>query len=136
MNDTLSIKSLALSTIGATQLPGTAHDYARVASTDYKVHLRQSNHIGSLSPSVLRIQHQPRTTKSDMQRTVIALEQIRNRVDALGNTIDEEFNAVKFQSDIGRTTTLAEFRADVAELIGALTASDGALIDQLFYAQT
>lgn len=136
MNDTLSIKTLDGATIGATQLPGAAHTYARVASSDSKVHLRQSNHIDSLSPTILRIQHQPRTPKNDTQRSLFSLEQIRNRVDALGNSIDQDFASVKFQHETSATTTLAEHRANAYELIGALLANNGQLIDEMFYAQT
>lgn len=136
MNDTLSIKTLDGATIGATQLPGTAHTYARVASSDSKVHLRQSNHIDSLSPTILRIQHQPRTPKNDTQRSLISLEQIRNRVDALGNSIDQDYSGFKVQHETSSTTTLAEHRANAYELIGALLANNGQLIDEMFFAQT
>lgn len=135
MNDTLLVKDLATSTIGATQLPGAARTFARVASSDNKVHLRQSNHLGSLSPTVIRIQHTPRSSKSAVQRSVLALDQTLGRLDAQSNLLESVKFSIKIQSDIPEGVTEAEWKAALATLLGGLLEADAALAIQFFYAQ-
>jgi len=132
MNDTLSIKALAINTVGATQLPGTALSFPRVASTTSGTHLRQNTAIGSLSPTVLRVAHQPRTTKSPVQRSLIAIDQTLTRVDALSNPIGEDKITFASQCNISKGVTKAEFRAAAAIHFGAMLATDGELLDAMY----
>lgn len=131
MLDTLPVKDLVMSTIGATQLPGTAHNFARVVSDDssYK---RLSTHISSISPTILRIAHQPRKNGVGNQRSLIAIDQDLTRVDALSNPISKTRITVALQSTIPSDVTLAEYRTAVSTLLGALLESDGANVTAMF----
>lgn len=133
MLDTLNVKDLLISAIGATQLPGSARAFARVASADPKVHLRQSSHLGSLSPTTLRISHQPRSAKSSVQRSLIALDQVLVRLDSSSQPtgIRSEFT-VAVQTNIGNDVSLAEWKSGLATLLGALLESDGALATEVY----
>lgn len=132
MNDTLSIKSLAISTVGATQLPGSALSFARVASAKQTDHLRSNSAIGSLSPTVLRVAHQPRSAKSDVQRSLISVDQTLTRVDALSNPIGSVVINIALQTNIPSGVTLAEWRAAAAVLLGSLLATDGELLTAIY----
>lgn len=134
MNDTLSIKALAISTVGATQLPGTALSFSRVAtSTNQSV--RRNAAIGSLNPTDLRVSHQPRSAKTDIQRSLFKAEQTLTRIDALSNPIGEVKFGIGLQSDIPKGVTLAEWRAACAIVLGALLANDGELLNSMFYGE-
>lgn len=131
MNDTLPVKDLAMATVGATQLPGTARSFPRTFSSDgsYK---RTSAHIGSLSPTTIRVSHQPRKTTTAKQRSLFALDQTLTRLDASSNPILVTDFTVAFQVSIPGDVTLAEYRTAVSTLCGALLESDGALITSLY----
>lgn len=136
MIDTLSIKALLFSSVGATQLPGTALPFARVATDKTSQYVRRNAALGSLNPTDLRVSHQPRSIKSSVQRSLFKVEQTRTRIDALSNPLSTVKSGVGFQTDIPEGITLAEWRADCAILIGALTADDGALLTSMYYAET
>jgi hypothetical protein len=131
MNDTLTPKDIVFSTIGATQLPGAARSFPRVASpnSDYR---RLSSHISSLSPTVIRVSHQPRSSKSTIQRSLFAVDQTLTRLDASSNPISKTTFKVAFQTDIPSDVTLAEWRAALSILFGALQESDGALLTAMY----
>lgn len=120
-----------MSTISATQLPGSARSFPRVVSAqnDYR---RQSAHIGSLSPTVVRIAHQPRTAKSDLQRSLFAVDQTLGRLDASSNPIGKSTFKVALQCDIPSDVTLAEYRTAMGLLLGALLESNGALVTAIY----
>lgn len=133
MNDTLNVKDLAIATIGATQLPGSARAFARVASADPKVHLRQSSHIGSLSPTTLRISHQPRSAKTGVQRSLLSLDQTLTRLDASSQPTGVKSTfSIALQSNIGDDVSLVEWRVGLATLLGAVLADDAALATELY----
>ncbi len=134
MNDTLTPKDIVFSTIGATQLPGSARSFPRVASpnSDYR---RMSNHVGSLSPTVIRVSHQPRSSKSTVQRSLFAVDQVLTRLDASSNPIGKTAFKVAFQADIPVDVTLAEYRAALSILFGALQENDGALLTAIYNAE-
>lgn len=133
MNDTLNVKDLAINTVGATQLPGSARAFARVESADPKIHLRSNSALGSLSPTVIRIAHQPRTNKSDIQRSIVACDQKLVRLDtsSLPTGVESMFT-IALQTNIPSGVSLAEWRASLATLLGALLESDGALANQVY----
>ncbi len=132
MVDTLSIKELDFSTLDSGNFPGTARSFPRIQSNQNVEFLRQSSHIGSLSPSVLRIAHSRRRQASDLQRSVFSLDQGLGRLDASSNLISTDRVHVKFQADISAGVTLAEYRTAVKLLLGALLESDGALISSVY----
>jgi len=136
MNDTLSIKDLTIASLDAANFAGTARTFARVASPSSTSYLRRSAHLGSLSPTDLRISHVPRSTKNDTQRSLFQMEQTLTRVDALSNPIGEVVFSSSDQANIPAGVTLAEFRALYLTKIGALLENNGALIDAMFYAET
>lgn len=131
MNDTLTPKDYVLSTTGATQLPGAARSFPRVVSSgdDYR---RSSSHISSLSPTVIRVSHQPRSAKSAIQRSLFAVDQTLTRLDVSSNPISTTTFKVAFQSDIPADVTLAEWRAALSVLFGALLESDAALLTAIY----
>jgi len=135
MNDTVNVKDLALSTVGATQLPGSARAFARIASSIQNQFLRLSSHLGSLSPTIMRIAHQPRKNGIGVQRSLFAIDQTLTRVDAQSNPISKNRVTVAFQVTVDEGVTLAEYRTACATLLGALTETDGALITSLYYAE-
>jgi hypothetical protein len=135
MDDTLSIKALAISTVGATQLPGSALAFPRVVSGSQSVHLRRNSAISSLSPTDLRIQHTPRSEKSSVQRSLCSVDQTLARLDASSNQIDEDAFSVKLQADIPPGVTIEEFRAAAAILFGGLLANDGMLLNSIYYGE-
>lgn len=136
MNDTLNVKDLAIATVGATQLPGSARAFARVASADPKIHLRQSSHIGSLSPTTLRIAHQPRSAKSNVQRSLLSLDQVLVRLDSSSQPtgIRSQYS-IAFQTTIGNDVTLEEWQAGLATLLGALLENSAALATEIYQAK-
>jgi len=131
MNDTLSVKDLSMSTVGATQLPGTARSFPRVASAS-DAYLRLSTHISSLSPTTIRVSHVPRNNGTGKQRSLFAIDQDLTRVDASSNPISKTRLTVGFQATIPSDVTLAEYRTAVSTLLGALLESDGALITSIY----
>lgn len=133
MEDVLSIKDLAMATIGSTQLPGAARTFNRVVSTDAS-HKRLSNHLNAngLSPSVLRIAHTPRSKTASKQRSLAALDQQLTRLDAASNPVLITDLKVALQSDHPADVTLVEYRAAWATLLGAALANDGAMITAMF----
>lgn len=136
MNDTLAVKDLVMSTIGATQLPGSARNFPRVASKRATEYLRQSSHISSLSPTVIRVAHNPRSNDAgSKQRSLIAVDQTLTRLDASSNPVSSTSFKVAFQCDIPSDVTLAEYRTAVSTLLGALLESDGALVTSMYYGE-
>lgn len=133
MNDTLTPKDLVFSTISATQLPGAARSFPRVQSTvGSREHRRQSTHVGSLSPTVIRVNHEPRKRGVGFMRSLFGIEQTLTRLDANSNPIGVTSFKTNFQNDIPADVTLNEFRAGVAILMGALLENNGALIDAMY----
>lgn len=134
MDDTLSIKDLDTSTLDSANFPGSAKAFPRVASpaNDYR---RQNLAIDSRSPSIIRIVHTPRSLKNALQRSTIALDQVLARVDTEDNPIGEDRFTVSFQSLCPSGVSLTEYRAAVKLLMGALLASDAALITAMYNAE-
>lgn len=131
MNDTISVKPLLSAQIGNTQLDSVARSFARVVSEDTS-HQRSNSNLGSLSPTVLRIAHQPRTVKSPIQRSLIAVDQTLTRLDATSNPISSVKFKVALQCDIPDGVTLAEFRAAAMVLFGSLLETDAALLTAVY----
>jgi hypothetical protein len=133
MNDTLAVKDLVMSTIGATQLPGSARNFARIASNDSS-YRRLSNHINAngLSPTVIRVSHTPRPNGVGVQRSLFAIDQDLTRLDVSSNPVSKTKFKVAFQCDIPQDVTLAEFRTAVSTLLGALLETDGANVTALY----
>lgn len=132
MNDTLAIKDLVMSTVGATQLPGSARNFPRTVSKKANEFLRQSMHISSLSPTTVRVAHTPRASASEKQRSLFAVDQVLTRLDASSNPVSSTSFKVAFQCDIPSDVTLAEYRTAVSLLLGALLESDGAVVTALY----
>lgn len=130
MNDTLTPKDLSFSTINAANLPGDARSFPRVASSDSS-HLRRSTHLGSLSPSVLRIAHQPRKNGSGKQRSLLALDQTLTRLDSSNNPVGTVEFKVAFQCDIPEGVTADEFVAACQTLFGALLSNNAEGLKQI-----
>lgn len=131
MNDTVNIKPLLPAQIGSTQLDATARAFARITSEDSSWQ-RSNSVLGSLSPTTLRIAHQPRTTKSPIQRTLCACDQVLTRLDALSNPIGTNKFKVALQADIPEGVSLAEFRAAAMILFGFLLENNGANLDAIY----
>lgn len=134
MNDTLSIKALAISTVGATQLPGSSLNFARVAAASAGS-IRRNAALGSLNPTDIRVSHQPRSAKTEIQRSLFKIEQTLTRIDALSNPIGEVKFDIGIQSNIPKGVTLVEWRAGCALVMGALLANDGELLNSMFYGE-
>lgn len=79
---------------------------------------------GSLNPVDMTVQHHPRTAKQHDQRSLVAFEALRSRVDALGNVIGQSKGRNSFQSNIPPDMTLAEYIADVNVIVGFLVGND------------
>lgn len=138
MNDTLAVKDLSFAALTGTQFPGSARNFARVVgSNDASQHLRLSNHVNvnGLSPTTLRVSHQPRKSGSGVQRSVFSIDQDLTRLDSSSNPVSKTRVSVKFQADIPQDVTLAEYQAAVALLFGALSENSGALITAVFNAE-
>jgi len=131
MNDVLSVKPILTNQIGSTQLGATALDYNRTISpaNDYR---RINTALGSLSPTIIRISHQPRKVAGDVQRSLFSVDQTLQRVDAQSNPVSSTKTKCAFQSDIPADMTLAEWKAAACILFGALLASDGALLTAMY----
>lgn len=132
MNDTLAVKDLVMSTVGATQLPGSARNFPRSISKKSNEWTRSSLHISSLSPTTIRVAHTPRINGGDKQRSLFAVDQVLTRLDASTNPVSTTSFKVAFQADIPSDVTLTEFRTAVSTLLGALLESDGANITALY----
>lgn len=132
MTDKLDIKSVAINTVGATQLPGSAISFERVVSEDTATAQRASYHIGSLSPTIMRVFHLLPKKSGAVTRSTMIIDQTLSRVDALSNQIGTNVHSVGLQLTRDSGTTLAESRASFALLAGALLANDGQLFDSLF----
>lgn len=136
MNDTVTSNAIVLANITGDDLDATPRSFPRIASKSNSDVLRQSLHVGSTSPTQLRVAHQE-VKGTSQTRSLIGLKQQYARVDGLGNVIatDECLVNVTIQSDRGRVT-LAETKTVVALLLGTLTASSGAMIDALYNRET
>jgi len=131
MNDTQNVKALSISTIGGTQLPGSALAFPRVASSNSE-NRRTNYQIGSLSPTSLGISHRPRSVSSPVQRTLAYIDQKLTRIDAQSNPIGNTTVRVALQCNIPSDVTLAEFRAAASLLLGFLLETDGANLTALY----
>jgi len=131
MIDTISAKALISANIDAAELDSTVRTFPRIASSGNEAR-RQSLHVSSLSPTTLRISHQPRKTATDVQRSLCAIDQTLARLDTSSNPIGETKFKVAFQTDIPSDVTKAEWRAAVMLLFGTLLESDGAMLDSLY----
>lgn len=136
MNDTVTSNAIVLANITGDDLDATSRSFPRIASKSNSDVLRQSLHVGSTSPTQLRVAHQE-VKGTSQTRSLIGLKQQYARVDGLGNVIatDECLVNITIQSDRGRVT-LAETKTVVALLLGTLTASSGAMIDALYNRET
>lgn len=132
MNDTLSIKAYLPATIDAAELDSTTRTFPRIASASINDTRRQSLHVSSLSPTVLRIAHTPRTAKNLVQKSLFSVDQTLTRLDASSNPIGTTKFKVGFITEIPADVTLAEWQAAKNLLIGALIESSGALADAIY----
>lgn len=132
MDDTQSVKDLDISTLDAANFPGSAKSFARIVSTKVGEAIRRNDGISSLSPTLMRVSHQPRVNGAGLQRSVMAIDQQLTRLDASSNPVSVTKFSVKFQADIPADVTLAEYQAGVKLLLGTLLGSSGANIDAIF----
>lgn len=131
MNDTLAVKALLSAHLDAADFDSTVRSYPRVASIGNE-NKRMSSHLGSLSPTVLAVAHQPRSSSTINQRSLIYVEQTLTRVDALSNPLGSTKVKISLQSNIPSDVTLAEYRAVAMQLLGALLESDAALLNSIY----
>lgn len=136
MNDSHNAKELVISTIGATQLPGAARTFSRVQPKKVTESLRRSTHISSLSPTDIRIAHTPASKVGDVSRSLLAVDQMLQRVDALSNPIAKDNLTVGLTLTKSTGCSLAEARTAFSVLFGALLENNGALIDAMFNQET
>jgi len=132
MNDTLSVKKILTNTIDAGELDSTVRSFPRVASPKLNDALRQSLHVGALSPTVIRVAHTPRSKGNTIQRSLFSLQQTLTRLDVGSNPIGSTSFKAGLTSEIPSDVTLAEYREGVALLIGALLENDGAMITAIY----
>lgn len=132
MNDTLSVKELSSSTLDAANFPGTARSFARIQGSNQSEYQRQSLHVSSLSPALLRMSHQYPKSGTVAVRSLAALEQTLARLDAQSNPISFDKVTVKLQSERTSGITLAEFRTAGLLLAGLILESNGAFLDQFY----
>lgn len=135
MNDTLLVKKILTSTIGTSQLDATVRSFPRVASSSYSDQSRQSLHVGTMSPTVLRVAHVLRSNKNAKQRSLFQIKQTLTRLDASSNPIKVTDFDVAIQTNIPADVTQAEWLEAFALLIGAILDSDAALAKALFNAE-
>lgn len=135
MTDDQSVKDLAINTIGATQLPGTARTFSRVASSSPGVFVRRSTHISSLSPTDLRIQQTPEN-KNGIVRHAAYLDQVLTRLDALSNPIGRDTASCGLVSVRKQSVSLAEYTAMVSTFAGWLLANNGENIGRMYNGET
>lgn len=131
MQDTLSIKSVIGTSIVAANLESTAKSFPRVASTNRQM-LRRWQSSDGLSPIEIKVSHEPRTEKSNVQCSLFGLNATYARKDALSNVISTDVVTVNISSRIPSGVTLAEFKSAVLLLAGALLESNGAIIEQIY----
>jgi hypothetical protein len=118
-------------TTSAIALDSTQYAFPRVSSSD-KQERRRNTAISSLSPTTLRISHQPRTAANRVQRSLAAIDQQLTRLDSSSNPVSVTNGSVAFQSNIPSDMTLAEYRAMCVLLIGFLSENDMANVDAQF----
>jgi len=135
MQDDLSIKPVVAANISGDDL-GSTLTFVRVQSTNNRDSLRQNSAIHSLSPTQLRIAHQPISIKNPVQRSLVAVDQVLTRFDAQSNPIGQDKHKFAVQSDRTATTSLAEYRASAMLLFGQMLENNGAGIDAMYYGQT
>lgn len=134
MIDTLLVRKLiptGVLTTAAIGLDATQLSFPRISSSD-KAERRQNLTIDSLSPTVVRISHQPRTASNPIQRSLVAIDQTLTRKDALLNPISSVSFKVALQCDIPSGVTLAEFRAAAVLLLGLLAEADAANLTAIY----
>lgn len=136
MNDTVTSNAVVLANITGDDLDATTRSFPRIASKSNSDVLRQSLHVGSTSPTQLRVAHQE-IKGTSQTRSLIGLRQQYARVDGSGNVIatDECHVNVTLQTDRGRVT-LTEAKTVIALLLGTLVANNGAMIDALYNRET
>lgn len=134
MNDTATPKDYLLTSTSATNLPGSARSFPRVQSTDSQ-NRRQSLHISSLSPCVLRIGHQVRKNSTGVQKSICSIDQTLTRLDALSNPISSTKFSIAVQANIPGDVTLVEFQAAASILLGFLLETNAANLTALYNAE-
>lgn len=132
MNDTLTVNAIVPANITGDDLDGTARSFPRVASKSLNDVSRQSLHVNSLSPTVLRVAQTPRSSKNPQQRSLFELKQVRARLDAQSNPISYDESKVGTTLTLTPGVTLAEARVDYALHVGAMMANNMALFDELY----
>lgn len=132
MNDTLTIKELAPATLDAANFPGTARSFPRISDTRQDEFVRQSLHVGSLSPCKVRIAHSTPSKGPVVVRSLAAMEQTLTRVDGLSNPIGVDTGSFKVQFERTSGFTLAEYRTLAMLHLGLLLENNGALLDQFY----
>lgn len=133
MDDTLSIKDLDVSTLDSANFPGTARSFARTQSSVFGEHLRSSQHISSLSPSVIRIAHRlPKKGAAAKRYFLSSFEQTLTRLDANSNPIGFDDFSFKISGEIPKGVSEAEFLAAAYTHLGGLLANNGANLKSLY----
>jgi len=132
MNDQLTVKKILTNTISTDELDTTSRSFARVVSSRTGEYLRRSTHIGSMSPTDLRVSHQARTAGNNIQRSLIAVDQTLTRLDTSSNPIGKTRFKVALQTDIPDDVSQAEWLEAFALLIGALLETDAAIAKSIF----
>lgn len=132
MNDSLTVHTLVGAQVTGAVVDATARTFPRVASRSSSDSLRQSLHVGSLSPTIIRIAHQPVKGTSET-RSLFGLKQTLGRVDGTANPIGSDNIQINMTSQLDKSrVTLAEYRTAVYLWAGALLENNGALIDSQY----
>lgn len=132
MNDTLTVHKLVAANITGSVVDATARSFPRVSSTNNSEEHRQSLHINSVSPTVIRIAHQPRKSDLDVQRSLCATDQTFARLDAQSNVISTSKATFGTQTNIPSDVTEAEWLELAYLHIGLLTENSGAVLKAIF----
>jgi len=131
MTDDINVTPIVPANITGDDI-GSAVAFARIQAANPKESVRQNTSISSVSPTRLRIAHQPITVKSPVKRSLTALDQSLARLDAQSNVISIDSFSVKLQSENGATVTEAEYLAAWNKLIGYAVAGDNAGLKAMY----
>jgi hypothetical protein len=132
MDDTITAHAIVPANVTGSVLSSTARSFPRVASPKMGEALRQSLHVDTRSPCVLRIAHVPRGQKSTNQLSLFETTQTLARLDAQNNVVGYDIIKVSTKVTLPAGVTLAEYQA-VSDLHhGALLENSGSIRNALF----
>ena len=132
MVDTITAQKILTNTIDSGELDATVRSFPRTVSPSVNDAKRQSIHLGSLSPTVLRVAHTARSSTNKKQRSLMQIQQQLTRLDALSNPVSVTAFDIAIQTNIPADVTQAEWLEAFSLLIGALLAGDAALAKALY----